>query len=84
MDVGPMTGQLLQPVDRLTGYAAMPDSGVDILRVGMEDTPYMVDRARNVVPTTNSQLAERARGFLETCGANVVTNERVLKNFSRI
>ena len=31
-----------------------------------------------------SQLAERARGLLETCGASVVTNARVLKDFSHV
>lgn len=84
MDVGPLKGQILHPMERLVGYAAMADSGVDILRVGMEDTPFLVDRSQRVVPASNSQLVEHARELLNKCEARVLTDPEMVSDFTRV
>lgn len=56
LDVGPRRGTRTCALRRLATYAAQPDSQVDILRVGMEDTPYRVDREGNVRLADNCEL----------------------------
>lgn len=84
MDVGPLKGQILHPMERLVGYASMADSGVDILRVGMEDTPFLVDRSQRVVPASNSQLVEHARELLDRCECKVLTDPGLVSAFTRL
>ena len=71
MDVGPLKGQRLSPADIIAAYCAMPDSGVSIVRVGLEDTPYAVTRDSRILPTTNLDLAERARYIVEQSGGSI-------------
>lgn len=49
LDVGSESGRVVGPLRRIAAYAAQPDSGVDILRVGMEDTPFA--HSSNGAPT---------------------------------
>ncbi|WPN55374.1 3-keto-5-aminohexanoate cleavage protein [Pseudomonas sp. P9_31] len=72
VDVGPRKGTEMCALRRLATYACQPGSGVDILRVGMEDTPYGVDEKGQVHMSDNQQLMEYA---LEEIGYNGVTPE---------
>lgn len=72
-DVGPPGGPVCA-LRRLVSYAARPDSGVDILRVGMEDTPYAVNQDGRVVETDNVGLVRIAREELARQGAEVETD----------
>jgi hypothetical protein len=81
MDVGTFAGQFLGPMERLIHYASQPDSGVDVVRVGMEDAPYLVDLSGRVVPATNLLLVERARAHLESARASLVTDPAELARF---
>jgi hypothetical protein len=63
---------------RLVAYAARPDSDVDILRAGMEDTPYVVDDVGRIRPTTNGELARRVAAWIDSEGANIVLDPRRL------
>ncbi|WP_234301604.1 3-keto-5-aminohexanoate cleavage protein, partial [Pseudomonas aeruginosa] len=60
LDVGPRAGTPLCAVRRLAAYAAQADSQVDVLRVGMEDTPYAVDDDGRVTLSDNCQLLRQA------------------------
>ena len=55
VDVGPLAGM---PMGILSTYAALPNSQVDILRVGIEDTPYALDPQGRLLPTSNAELAQ--------------------------
>ncbi|MEG7362609.1 hypothetical protein [Pseudomonas citronellolis] len=69
LDVGPRVGTPLCALRRLVAYAAQPDSQVDILRVGMEDTPYAVDDDGRVVLSDNCHLLRLALDELRVNGA---------------
>ncbi|EPJ81517.1 3-keto-5-aminohexanoate cleavage protein [Pseudomonas sp. CFII68] len=58
VDVGPRKGTEMCALRRLATYACQPGSGVDILRVGMEDTPYGVGAGGEVHMCDNRQLME--------------------------
>ena len=65
---------------RLATYAAQPDSEVDILRVGMEDTPYAVGRNGTLEACDNIRLTEVARSELAANGVEVERDpERVFQ-----
>jgi hypothetical protein len=68
MDVGPDAGRQLDALRRIVGYAAQPDSEVDVIRVGMEDTPYLPDADGKVMPTTNVELCRVAAETLDRHG----------------
>jgi hypothetical protein len=72
LDVGPRAGTRVCAMRRLAAYAAQPDSDVDILRVGMEDTPYAVETTEGVVVADNVDLLTRARNEMELNGARPV------------
>jgi hypothetical protein len=72
LDVGPRAGTRVCAMRRLAAYAAQPDSDVDILRVGMEDTPYAVDLTKGVMISDNVDLLARARNEMELNGARPV------------
>jgi hypothetical protein len=78
VDVGPCRGERMCALRRLAVYAAQPDSSVDVLRVGMEDTPYEVDADGRLRRTSNVRLVETAVRTLRRHGVDVVTDpERV-------
>lgn len=72
VDVGPRKGTEMCALRRLATYACQPGSGVDILRVGMEDTPYGVDENGEVHMCDNQQLMDY---ILEEMNHNGVTPE---------
>lgn len=71
VDVGPRTGERMCALRRLATYAAQPDSEVDILRVGMEDTPYSVGRDGALEACDNLRLTEIAQAELAVNGVEV-------------
>lgn len=73
-DVGPRRGQAACALRRLASYAAQPDSGVDVFRFGMEDTPYAVDGQGALRLADNAALAEIALDELASNGARVETD----------
>ncbi len=81
IDVGPRTGVVAGPMERLVAYACRPDSGVDILRVGLEDAPYVVDPSGAVLPATNVLLAQETVRQIAMNGAGIVTGREELQRF---
>ncbi|MBF3173004.1 hypothetical protein HKW72_34460, partial [Pseudomonas aeruginosa] len=61
-------------------YAAQADSQVDVLRVGMEDTPYAVDDDGQVTLSDNCQLLRQALDELRANGAEAeLDGERIFQ-----
>lgn len=83
VDVGPLAGTPLGPMDRIAVYASQPDADVDILRVGLEDTPFVLDPSGRPLPATNSELVHRARRIIDQHGVAPVTATAKLAQFSR-
>lgn len=82
MDVGPLIGKVLSPAERLGAYAAQPDSGVDLVRTGMEDTPFIVDSNHRVLPATNQILLENIVGILNIHGVEIETDRNAIDSFA--
>ena len=80
IDVGPFRGQKACALRRLAAWAAQPDSGVDILRSGMEDTPYEVDLEEGILPTSNVRLCEIAARELLRHKTTIETNKHAISN----
>jgi hypothetical protein len=78
VDVGRFRGQKACALRRLAAWAAQPDSGVDILRSGMEDTPYELDPEKGVSPTSNVRLCEIAAQELVRHGARIETDRHAI------
>jgi hypothetical protein len=74
MDVGPLAGRSLDATQRLIGYAAQDDSEVDIVRVGMEDTPFLLGADGQIRPTTNVGLCTMAADMLDRHGVTIQTD----------
>lgn len=72
LDVGSSRGEKACALRRLAAWSAQPDSGVDILRSGMEDTPYEMHMQKGPLPTSNARLCEIAA---EECFRNGVEVE---------
>ena len=78
LDIGSDRGRPVSPLERLIAYACMHDSGVDLLRFGLEDTPYLMGDQGEVLPVTNTELGSFT--FLklkEYGGIPIVDRERV-------
>lgn len=74
LDVGPRRGEAMCALRRLAACAAQPDSGVDVLRVGMEDTPYAVDAQGQVRRGDNRLLLRTALDVLDAHGVAAETD----------
>jgi hypothetical protein len=80
LDVGPRRGVKMCAARRLAAYAAQPDSQVDILRTGMEDTPYAVDSLGEIQLSDNLQLLSTAIQELQANGAQIEADaERIFE-----
>ncbi|MDP7701264.1 hypothetical protein [Mycobacterium sp. TY815] len=79
LEFGSRKGQLAGPVERLACYAAQADSEVDIIRSGMEDTPYIVTPAGEVTLTDNLGLAHQVRAMVESCGSELLSDPRAVR-----
>lgn len=82
VDVGPLKGMVMGPMERLAVYAAQADSDVDILRVGLEDTPYLLSPEGVTVPATNSMLVERAKSLLAVHNVVLIDDPKAMKQMS--
>lgn len=78
LDVGAQLGQPASALRRLTAYAAQPDSGVDVLRFGMEDTPYAVGADGRPRLADNCDLAEEVINELTANGAVIETDHSAI------
>ncbi|MBN6777175.1 hypothetical protein JRG19_01245 [Pseudoclavibacter alba] len=75
MDVGPDRGKVVSPLKRLVHYACLTVHQVDILRIGMEDTPYRCSDSHDAIElTTNIQLAGAALAEMRKIRVTSVTN----------
>lgn len=72
LEFGPRAGELAGPLERIVNYSAQPDSQVDIIRFGMEDTPYLIRRDQVMVPSDNLNLGLQCVHALEECGVELV------------
>lgn len=72
LEFGEDKGRMAGPLERLVHYAAQPNSDVDVVRTGMEDTPYIVRSDSQVTLTDNLGLAYQASDALARCGATVL------------
>jgi hypothetical protein len=80
LDVGPRRGAPADALRRLAAYAAQPDSGVDILRVGMEDTPYAVNADGGLLLADNCELTRIAIEELHDNGARIeLDHDRIVE-----
>lgn len=70
VDVGRLAGRTCDAIGRLTAYAAQDDSEVEVLRVGMEDTAYLLRDGR-LVPADNVALCHAAAEALDRAGASL-------------
>lgn len=78
LDVGPQKGMPADALRRLAVYAAQPDSHVDVLRFGMEDTPYGVDADGNAQLADNVHLLSQVLEQLEVNRVGVETDPEVI------
>ncbi|GGF45436.1 hypothetical protein GCM10011611_59830 [Aliidongia dinghuensis] len=74
LDVGRDRGRRVTALQRLAAYAAQEDSEVDVLRVGMEDSPYLLSEDGAIRPTSNVELCEVAAEELHRHGVAVLTD----------
>lgn len=81
LDVGVKKGQVVSAFERIITYASQPDSGVDVVRVGMEDTPYLEDRMGVMFPVTNVELVEHAARVVALNEAHILTDDHVVSDF---
>lgn len=81
LDVGACAGKLVGPLERLIAYACMPHSDVDVLRFGLEDTPFLQGPDWKCLPTTNPGLAEFVFERLAEHGGEPVTDPVRLRRF---
>ncbi|MGW7531082.1 hypothetical protein [Amycolatopsis sp. NPDC054798] len=75
-DVGPLAGRRACALRRLVSYAAQPDSGVDIIRFGMEDSPYTVGPDGGLHIAGNCDLAETVVDELAANNVRVETDHQ--------
>lgn len=73
-DVGPGRGRPACALRRLAAWAAQPDSGVDVLRAGLEDTPYLVDDRGLLRPAENTDLMRMVLDEVTANGARIVVD----------
>lgn len=80
LEFGERKGELAGPLERLACYAAQPDSEVDVIRSGLEDTPYLVIRNGDITLTDNFGLAHQVNALVRSCGAVVITDPPTLRS----
>ncbi|MGY9049464.1 hypothetical protein P775_12550 [Puniceibacterium antarcticum] len=84
IDVGPQTGRLAGPTERLAHWACQFDSGVDILRIGLEDAPFHLDSLGRVLPATNPSLVEKAVEIVSMNGVQLVCDPAAVAEFGAV
>lgn len=79
LEFGKRKGQLAGPLERLACYAAQPDSNVDVVRSGMEDTPYLVRPTGEITLTDNLGLAHQVKAMIDSCGGSILTEPSAVR-----
>jgi hypothetical protein len=79
MDIGPQTGRVVSPLERLVAYACQPDAQVDVLRFGMEDTPFLMDGEGRLLRTNNVNLGRAVLSMMEANGCIPETDNRAIE-----
>lgn len=79
LEFGSRKGQLAGPMERLACYAAQADSEIDVIRSGMEDTPYIVRPDGEVTLTDNLGLAHQVKAMVESCGSELLSDPRAVR-----
>ncbi len=74
LDIGSFQGEKMCALRRLVAYATQPDSNVDVLRTGMEDTPYEVTPDGHIVRTNNVRLIQIVTSELKRNGVEIETD----------
>ena len=75
MDIGVDKGRVLGPLQRIVHYACQPDAQVDIIRSGMEDTPYHYDVATGLALAGNVRLLIDVTTEMRKYGYEAVTEK---------
>jgi hypothetical protein len=81
LDVGAHAGRIVSPLERIVAYASQPDSRVDMIRFGMEDTPYLIDTSGTLRVADNLMLLEAVLGEIDANGAEIVTEGHIIREF---
>jgi len=80
LDIGPYKGETVSPLERLVAYTCQLDSDVDLLRCGLEDTPYLLNKGE-IVAATNSEVAAFTLQMIEKHGGQVTTDPSIVRKF---
>ena len=81
LDVGANRGKSVQSLERLVAYACQPDSEVDLVRFGLEDTPYLLDDDGTVQPASNAELGEFVLDKIGRHGGEVISSPERIQRF---
>lgn len=81
LDVGPKSGETVGPLERLIAYACQANSGVDMLRFGLEDTPFLQGPRGEILPATNVDIARFVLTKLSRHGGKAITDPVRLRHF---
>jgi hypothetical protein len=81
LDIGPYRGVRVQPLERLAAYACQPDSGVDLLRFGLEDYPFLLDDHEAIASATNLDLMNYTFDTVAKHGGCVITDPIAVRHF---
>lgn len=80
LEFGPHKGKPAGPLERLATYAAYEASRVDILRFGMEDTPYLISSENTMTPSDNLDLGLQCARTLEEFNVGVMTDPKEIRS----
>jgi len=80
LEFGTRKGRPAGPLERLACYAAQPGSDVDVIRSGMEDTPYIVTPDGDIAVADNLVLAQQVTAMVESCGSSLLTDPAAVRN----
>lgn len=80
LEFGRRKGQLAGPLERLACYAAQPGSNVDVIRSGMEDTPYLVTADGDIALADNLVLAHQVSAMVDGCGSSLLTDPAAVRS----
>lgn len=80
LDVGPHRGEVVSPLERLIAYACQPDSDVDLIRCGLEDTPYLMGNGE-ILPASNPEVAAFTLEKITKHGGQIITDPAQVRDF---
>ena len=81
LDIGFYRGVPVPPLERLVAYATQHDSGVDLIRFGLEDHPFLLDGRAVIRPATNVELVAYGIDMIAKHGGSVITDDIAIRHF---